>query len=100
MIATYRGDELARDDLLYAVLPALVREGCATRLDLRPLGEGDLRALAAARYGLAPADAARLATWALGRTEGNPLFVAEVLRALEEGVGLPRCYGHMMMWFE
>jgi hypothetical protein len=36
------------------------------------------------QYRLAPADEARLGAYLFGRAEGNPLFVGEILRTLEE----------------
>jgi predicted ATPase len=52
LLATYRAEAVARDHPLYALLPALVREARPLRLDLRPLGADDVRALVAARYPL------------------------------------------------
>jgi DNA-binding CsgD family transcriptional regulator/tetratricopeptide (TPR) repeat protein len=84
LLATYRADEIARRHPLYTLLPLLVREARATRVDLQPLAATDLRALVRARYPLpAPAEA-RLVAYLDGRAEGNPFFIGELLRALEE----------------
>lgn len=84
VVATYRSDELTRRHPLYAFLPVLVRETGAKRLDLRPLDAGAVRSLVDERYRLPAADAARLVDYLQSRAEGNPLFVGELLRALEE----------------
>ena len=59
LLATYRSDELTRRHPLYALLPLLVREARAERLDLRPLDPAGLRALVA-DYPLPPTDDERL----------------------------------------
>jgi predicted ATPase len=90
LIATYRSDELTRRHPLYPLLPLLVREAGAVRLDLHRLEDDAVRALIAARYGLPDPETARLASAVQLRAEGNALFVGEVLRALEEGGALRR----------
>ncbi len=84
LLTTYRSDELAHDRAFAQVLPTLARESSALRLDLRQLELGDVRALVAARYDLADVDAARLATHLSARADGNPFFMGELLRTLEE----------------
>ncbi|HEX6737775.1 MAG TPA: AAA family ATPase, partial [Vicinamibacteria bacterium] len=84
LVAAYRVDEITPRHLLFQLLPALVREAAAVRLDLRPLEQQDVRALVAARYPLPPADAARLVAYLLGHAEGNPFYTGELLRTLEE----------------
>ncbi len=87
LLATYRADELADDHPLATLLPLLTREARATRLDLRALDLAAIDALVAARYAPTQAEGMRLARYLAGRTEGNALFVGELLRALEgEGV--------------
>ncbi len=87
VLATYRADEVADDHALAALLPLLVREARAARLDLRPLDQAAIGALVAARYALAAAGRDRLVAYLAGRTEGNALFLGELLRSLE-GEGL------------
>jgi hypothetical protein len=82
VIVTYRADELTRRHPLYQLLPLLVREARAERIDLRSLGGDALRALATMRYALADADAQHLANYLTARSEGNPFFAGELLRAL------------------
>ncbi|HET8625891.1 MAG TPA: AAA family ATPase, partial [Thermomicrobiales bacterium] len=89
LLATYRRDELTRRHPLYALLPLLVREARAARLDLRPLDEAGLRALVAG-YALPPEDEAPLVAYLRERSEGNPFFAGELLRALAEEGGLRR----------
>ena len=83
LLTTYRDDEVAQDHPLAMLLPLLVREARATRLDLRPLDRDAIAALIAARYPLAPPDRERLVAYLARRTEGNALFLGEVLRTLE-----------------
>lgn len=84
VLATYRSDELARRHPLYQVLPQLARGDAATRLDLGGLPDEAVRALVAGHYPLSEADAARIVAYLQARAEGNPLFLGELLRALEE----------------
>jgi DNA-binding CsgD family transcriptional regulator len=84
LIATYRIDELTKAQPLYRLLPALVREADAFRLDLRPLVPNDLRELVTNLYHLPPDDETRLVVHLAQRGEGNPFFTAELLRAMEE----------------
>ena len=90
LLATYRADEVALDHPLASLLPALVREARAVRLDLRPLDGTAIAALIALRYALGAADRDRLAGYLLRRTEGNPLFLGELLRTLESAAVLHR----------
>jgi len=90
LLATYRADELAPDHPLAALLPALVRESRIARLDLRPLDDAAIGALVAARYALGGADRTRLTRYLARRTEGNALFLEELLRTLEATGALRR----------
>jgi ATP/maltotriose-dependent transcriptional regulator MalT len=84
LIVTYRSDELTRRHPLYALLPLLVREASAIRIDLRPLHREAITALVQARYHLPDADAAHLVAYLGDRSEGNPFFLGELLRTLTE----------------
>lgn len=84
LIVTYRDDELHSAHPLAHLLPALVRESKTVRLDLRRLDMEAARALVNARYPLTEPDAARLVGFLHDRTDGNPLFIGEMLRTLEE----------------
>lgn len=83
LIATYRDDEVEPGTPLYDRLPMLVRETDATRVDLRRLTPEDTRELVIRRYHLADADAMRLVAYLEELAQGNPLFIHELLRALE-----------------
>jgi tetratricopeptide (TPR) repeat protein len=84
LMVTYRAEELHRRHPLYALLPNLVREARAARLDLRPLGDDDMYALVRARRALTAWDEARLVAHLRDRAGGNPFYAGELLRALEE----------------
>ncbi|HET8629348.1 MAG TPA: AAA family ATPase [Thermomicrobiales bacterium] len=88
LLATYRSDELPDRHPLAALLPRLVREAGADRLALRPLDGAAVHALVAARYSLAEPELARLAAYLQARAEGNPFFLGELLRTLEEEAAL------------
>jgi DNA-binding CsgD family transcriptional regulator len=83
IIATYRHDELTRRHPLSHLLPTLVREAAAARIDLRRIEAADIRSLVDGRYPLPERDAMRLATYLEGHSEGNPFFLGELLRTLE-----------------
>ena len=84
LIVTYRDDELHRHHPLAAIIPLLIREASAQRLNLRPLALQAADALVRARYGVSDDEAGQLATYLIERTEGNALFMTELLRTLEE----------------
>jgi hypothetical protein len=79
VLATYRDTEPSRSPLLAETLSGLARRPEVTRLELGPLGEPDVAAILA-DAGREPTDAARVRT----ATEGNPFFVVEVVRALDQ----------------
>ncbi len=83
-MATYRADELTAGHPLAALLPALVREARAVRLDLRPLEHEALRNLTGQRYRLPAGENARLVAYLHAQGEGNPFYIGELLRTLEE----------------
>jgi len=84
LVATYRADEVTQRSPLHALLPLLVWEAGATRLDLRRLDAHDVHALVTTRYRLSAADSARLSAYLDRRAGGNPLFLGELLRTLTE----------------
>ena len=94
IIATYRSEELGGNRPFSELYPLLVREAKATRLDLHGLTEGDVGSLIEARYSLSDADAHRFATYLLRRTEGNPLFLGELLITAEDEGILGRAGDH------
>ena len=84
LLATYRGEDVARRHPFASLVPLLVREAPTARIGLRPLDAAAARALVRARCDLADAAAHRLAAYLIERTEGNALFMTELLRSLEE----------------
>ena len=84
IVGTFRPDEPGRDHPLYQLLPLLIREAGALRLDVRPLDQAGQRALLSNRYDLTDTDQARLERYLTQHAEGNPLYVGELLRSLEE----------------
>ena len=83
LLATYRADEVTPSHPLAALPPILVREVRAVRLDLRPLAPAAIGTLVALRYALRVMDHAHLVGYLVRRTEGNALFLGELLRTLE-----------------
>ena len=93
VLVTYRAEEVGRHHPLYRLLPQLVREARAARLDPRRLAADDLRALVRARYPLPAADEARLVAYLEAHAEGNPFYTGELARALEEAAVLRSAAG-------
>jgi predicted ATPase len=82
LIATYLDDELSRQHPLFTLIPVLVRESSAERIDLRRLRHQDVRSMIDERYKLPAPDAARLVSYLQSRAEGNPLFLVESIHAM------------------
>ena len=82
--ATYRAEDVTQRHALYDLLPLIVREAEPLRLDLRRLAPEAVRALVTARLQLGEADEARLLAYLEAHAEGNPLYLGELLRTLEE----------------
>lgn len=83
-MVAYRSDELSRRHPLYTLIPALVREAEAKRLDLHSLPLTAIRELVNRRFHLGAQDGERLARYLIDRAEGNPFFIDEILRSLED----------------
>lgn len=87
ILATVRLEEVPAESQLHLLLAELEREGRITRIQLEPLDQDYTAALARAVWGaeLEPGTAAQL----FHETEGNPLFVVEVVRSgfLAQGPG-------------
>lgn len=83
IVATYRDDELTRRHHLFQLIPVLVRESGAVRIDLRRWGTDDITELVEGRYQLDEHGVQRLVSYLDAQTEGNPLFVQEMLNTLE-----------------
>jgi DNA-binding CsgD family transcriptional regulator/tetratricopeptide (TPR) repeat protein len=98
LFGAYRDSELDRTHPLAATLATLRREPACERIGLRGLAEPEVLALIEAQAG-APLDApGRALAEALHReTEGNPFFVGEMLRHLEESGRLSRQDGRWVV---
>lgn len=83
VLITYRDDEVVREHPLYRLVPMLVREALAVRIDVSPLSDDDVCALIEQAYPLSADDTRRLAMYLQERAEGNPFFLGELLRSLE-----------------
>jgi DNA-binding CsgD family transcriptional regulator len=84
IITTYRGEEVRRPHPLFTILPLLISEARAIRLELRPLDDADVRALVRGRYMLPANDLDRLVAYLQARAEGSPFFLTELLRGLDD----------------
>ena len=88
LIVTYRSDELTGSDPLSRVMPNLVREARAERIDVRPFQAETIGELINHRYALTATDRDRLIDYLNNRTDGNPFFITEMLRSLENAGAL------------
>lgn len=84
IVVTYRDTDIDRQHPFYLHLPNLVRESDATRISLRPLDQDSINAILQQRYGFAQSDLKRMVNYLIERTEGNPFFIDEILRELED----------------
>ena len=89
LLITYRSDEIPRKHPLNRLVPMLVREALAVRIDLSPLDDDAVGALIEHAYQLPADDTNRLATFIQERAEGNPFLVGELLRSVEGRALLP-----------
>ena len=85
VLAIHREPELDEGDPRAAMLAGLSREPIAHRLEPSRLGEPAIEELVRATVGEAPD--VRTVRAIAARTEGNPLFVAEMSRLIAEGLG-------------
>ncbi|MFN8470098.1 MAG: AAA family ATPase [Caldilineaceae bacterium] len=81
VIATYRSEEIQRDRPLYELLPNLKRNRPTDVIRLAPLNEADTVRLVDACYGPC---SPHLASYLHNRSEGQPLFLMELLNHLVE----------------
>ena len=88
LVGTYRESELGRTHPLAEMLADLRREEAVTRLSLRGLGEREVQGLIAALAG--PETSAQLLHAVFNSTGGNPFFVGEMVRHLNETGALAR----------
>jgi class 3 adenylate cyclase len=88
VVATYRDTDVGRTHPLASVLADLRREGQSARVPLRGLGEEEVEAVLAAGGIETGGDGHALTRSLYRATEGNPLFVHETLRHLQESGAL------------
>jgi DNA-binding CsgD family transcriptional regulator/tetratricopeptide (TPR) repeat protein len=93
LVCTYRDDLPENDRQLRDLVPNLVREASARRIELGRLTEDDVRVLVVDRYGLNPNDARALSANLYQRASGNPFFTIELLRDLEAAGAIARIDG-------
>jgi DNA-binding CsgD family transcriptional regulator/tetratricopeptide (TPR) repeat protein len=84
LVVTYRDDEVTRHHSLFALLPPLIRETQATRVELGALTREDIAVLVTSAWSLDEDDRERLLDYVLAHAEGQPLFTIELLRTLEQ----------------
>ncbi len=84
MVVTYRDDAVDPAHSLYSLIPLLVRESNAQRINLNPLAIEDIIEFISARYNVDKESQARLASYLHRSSAGNPLFLEEQLRMIEE----------------
>ena len=80
IVATYRDVEVGRDHPLASTVPELARERVTRRVSLGGLRPPDIERFIAESAGVHPS--ARLVDAVYRETEGNPLFVGEIVRLL------------------
>jgi ATP/maltotriose-dependent transcriptional regulator MalT len=85
LLLSFRSDELHRRHPLRPLLAELSRLDCCRRLELRPFDRGELAEVLADILGSEPAES--LLERLLARTDGNPLYVEELLAAALDGRG-------------
>ncbi len=82
ILATYRDTEVSRTHPLALMLGELRRETTFDRIELTGLSEPDVAALLASLIGSSPP--AELTRTLVAETQGNPFFLEEVVRHLDE----------------
>ena len=85
LIVSYRSDELHRRHPLTPVVAELERLDRARRIELAPFDHGELAEVLADLLGSAPSD--DLVQRLLARSQGNPLYIEELLAAGLDGRG-------------
>jgi tetratricopeptide (TPR) repeat protein len=83
VVVTYRDDHHDPQHPALHLMPHLVREAKARRLELHPLTLEQIRELIDALYSIAVDEAGSLIDYLYTRAEGNPFFTLELLRDLE-----------------
>lgn len=84
VVATYRDDEMNRRHPLFSLIPVLVREARAERIELGTLSRKQISRLVGGIWALERSDLERLVDHLLSHGDANPLFTVEILRTLEQ----------------
>jgi len=97
VLGCYRDADLQRQGPLSAAVVQLGRTSVTRRLDLRGLDEGDVAEFIRRTTGSDPPD--RLVAGVHEETEGNPLFLVEMVRLLEHegGMGAHQAAGRRIL---
>ena len=91
VVACYRSEDQERSGELAAAEVELARARITRRVDLRGLGSNDVAEFIRRTIGIDPP--ARLVSWVHEETEGNPLFLVEMVRLLEHEGGIDLEHG-------
>ncbi len=83
IVATYREDEPVRNQHFNELLPLLIREGRAERIELVRWEKAGTGSLIDGWYRLSRQDRERLSDYIHELAEGNPFYSVELLRTLE-----------------
>lgn len=86
ILATYRGDELHGGHPVRRLVATLARERVAREMVLKPLTADEVREMVRAIFEVEPQPDFVAAVWE--RTEGNPLFVEELLKSLLDAANI------------
>ncbi len=98
LVVTYRTEEVAENRAFATLLPTLARESAAERVELRRFTPAEVRSLVDTRYRPSANDAERLGRHLTERSEGNPFYVEELLRTLEDDSVLAQAEGDSDRW--
>ena len=88
VVVTYRDDEPVVEHPFLSIIPSLIREADAQRIDLGRWGSASTRDLVESRYRLAEPDVDRLTSYCHALAEGNPFYSVELLQTLENSRAL------------
>jgi len=95
LIGTYRSDEVSPGQPLAQLLAALARDPRVEHLRLQPLGREETTRLAASLLGGPVGE--QLGAWLYAQSDGNPLFLEQIVLTLREEGRLIRRAG---LWHE
>ena len=84
VVASYRHIDLAPESALAHAFPILIRESTPLRITLRALDREDVGRFIDRRYSLNQAARTNLLAYLCANSEGNPLFLVELLRSIED----------------